>query len=540
MTIINYVQRTDTDYSIAQQRSTSVIIPIVPTSLALSSRNQAFYFPLYPAVAILILAWAVRTAPLTQNRFHPDEAWYAHFARLIASGRDPWLGSVTVDKPPLPFYLSAASLILLAPIHSTDPIIAEFSTRLPSLLASMLSAALAYRLARNLYSVQTGLLTALAFALSPLPIAFSTTLFTDTLLTTFILWSLWMAARRSWGWSGTAFALALTCKQTALFFLPLVLVLGLIRSNPPTFDPSHIARTLIRWLIPILAATLILFLWDTLRSPEANFWQQGYADNNPRRFIRSNELNPRFRELTHLSHYFTGSSVANIIMLGGSLALAVTAYTHRARRRSAGYDLLIIAFVLAYLGTYWLLAFSLWDRYILSLAPLVSMLLARIATRARMRNHRATASWWHPYTSNVTTCILLTSLIPPAFAAANSQLPIGGDHGAYDGIEHIAAELHSLPDGSVLYDHWLSWQWSFYLFDSRVYVSWFQGPDALSEDLIVHGWHNQRYIVTPHWESFTELEQAIHSAGFEASPIMTTRSRTGKDSFTLYRLLSTN
>ena len=66
-------------------------------------------------------------------------------------------------------------------------------------------------------------------------------------------------------------------------------------------------------------------------------------------------------------------------------------------------------------------------------------------------------------------------------------MPIGGDHGAYDGIEHIAAELHSLPDGSVLYDHWLSWQWSFYLFDSRVYVSWFQGPDALSEDLSVNG-----------------------------------------------------
>ncbi len=97
-----------------------------------------------PALVILFFGLALRATPLTQNRFHPDEALYATFARLIASGRDPLLSTVVVDKPPLPFYLTAASMALFgAP---------EFAARLPFFFASVISIALLYQLGRALYS----------------------------------------------------------------------------------------------------------------------------------------------------------------------------------------------------------------------------------------------------------------------------------------------------------------------------------------------------------------------------------------------------
>ncbi|MBI3177372.1 MAG: glycosyltransferase family 39 protein, partial [Chloroflexi bacterium] len=172
-------------------------------------------------LAILLLGFALRAAPLLQNRFHPDEALYATFARLIASGRDPMLSTVVVDKPPLPFYLMAAGMSAFGG--------AEFAARVPTLFASIVSIALLYALGRTLYDRRTAALGALALALSPLAILFAITLFTDTLLAAFVLWALLMAARGRWRLAGLAVGLAFACKQTALFFVPLVLAVGVIQ-----------------------------------------------------------------------------------------------------------------------------------------------------------------------------------------------------------------------------------------------------------------------------------------------------------------------
>ncbi|MEK7328998.1 MAG: glycosyltransferase family 39 protein, partial [Chloroflexota bacterium] len=181
---------------------------------------------------VLLAGFALRAAPLTQNRFHPDEALYATFARLIASGRDPMLSTVVVDKPPLPFYLTAASMSLFGPT--------EFAARLPFFFAGVISIALLHQLGGALYNRRAGTLAALALALSPIAILFAITLFTDTLLVAFLLWSLLMAVRQKWSWAGLAFGLAFACKQTALFFLPLIILLGLINSLTPTRPRFHI------------------------------------------------------------------------------------------------------------------------------------------------------------------------------------------------------------------------------------------------------------------------------------------------------------
>ena len=68
-----------------------------------------------------------------------------------------------------------------------------------------------------------------------------------------------------------------------------------------------------------------------------------------------------------------------------------------------------------------------------------------------------------------------------------SQYPIGGDHGANDGIDQVADYLKTLPSGTVVYDHWLAWELGYYLGDGFVYLAYFDTPAALADDLRVFG-----------------------------------------------------
>ncbi len=481
---------------------------------------------------VLLTGFALRAAPLTQNRFHPDEALYATFARLIASGHDPMLSTVVVDKPPLPFYLTAASMSLFGPT--------EFAARLPFFFAGVISIALLYQLGRALYSRRAGTLAALALALSPIAILFAVTLFTDTLLVVFLLWSLLMAVRQKWSWAGLAFGLAFACKQTALFFLPLILILGLINSLT---CPS--ARTFIHFLWPAIACIALIFLWDFARHAPISFWTQGYADNNPGRLVRSNEIWPRLNGWLELLQYLSGARLADLALILGLPLLLLFSR----RSLAAIHDFILTGFTLIFLAGYWLFAFNVWDRYLLVLTPVIALLLGRAVwqmadsiwpLRVADSNRRASSlAISHRLPATRSSLIILLSafcLLPSALVASRSGYPIGGDHGAYDGIDEIAETLRQVPPGSVLYDHWLSWELGFYLFNGPAYIVWMPGPEALADDLRAFGATSPRYIVSPAWESFAETKAAIEAAGFTVEPIQTTRRRDGSLSFTLYQL----
>ncbi|MBI4630107.1 MAG: glycosyltransferase family 39 protein, partial [Chloroflexi bacterium] len=202
--------------------------------------------------------------PLLQNRFHPDEALYASFARLIASGRDPMLHDVLVDKPPLPFYTMAASMMIFGGN--------EFAARLPHLIASVISLALIYRVGESLYNRSTGALAVTLFALSPMAILFAITLFTDTMLIMFLLASILAITRRQWAWSGLWWGLAFACKQTAIFFLPLIAVICLIlfvhQRNLLGFkNLAGFINPITYFLLPAILCALLVFAWDILRQP---------------------------------------------------------------------------------------------------------------------------------------------------------------------------------------------------------------------------------------------------------------------------------
>ncbi|HEY4579405.1 MAG TPA: glycosyltransferase family 39 protein, partial [Candidatus Acidoferrales bacterium] len=198
-------------------------------------------------VLALLVAALLRSLPLLDNRFHPDEALYAYFARLIASGRDPLLSGVVVDKPPLSIYLNSLSLLVFGG-H-------EFAARLPNFYASLVGVALSFALARRLYDALTAQVATWVCALSPFAILFSIIVFIDPLITAFVLWGLWTAAGpgpiATSRWNGLAFALAFATKQTALVFLPLALGLRLL-SLPPTASPRQALRHLAAGARPLL------------------------------------------------------------------------------------------------------------------------------------------------------------------------------------------------------------------------------------------------------------------------------------------------
>ncbi|MEP7358772.1 MAG: glycosyltransferase family 39 protein, partial [Anaerolineales bacterium] len=122
-------------------------------------------------IGALWLAGYLGASHLLENRFHPDEAHYAGFARLIASGpgRGLLLSHIVVDKPPLAFYVEGLSVAVMGP--------SELALRLPALLCSLLNVALVYGLGRRLYGVRAAQAAAWAMALSPMAAQFAITAF---------------------------------------------------------------------------------------------------------------------------------------------------------------------------------------------------------------------------------------------------------------------------------------------------------------------------------------------------------------------------
>jgi 4-amino-4-deoxy-L-arabinose transferase-like glycosyltransferase len=490
-------------------------------------------------VAILLAATLIRTLPLLDNRFHPDEALYGSFARRIASGQDPLLTGVLVDKPPLGFYLMAFGLLLGDASHG------ELGARLPSLYASLVSVALLFVLARRLYGQVAALVAAALLAASPLAVLFAITLFLDPLLTAAVLWAFCAAARSRWRSLAVAMAIALAIKQTALVFVPLALALSLLRLRPGTAARqvlTHLWRGVQR-LAPALALSAVaIFSWDAARHPVIGLWRQGHADNMPGRLVRANEVTPRALAWAGLLHYTTASTALNGLAVAGLAGLLIAG----ARRPSRGAlaDGLLAGYALLYLGAYWLLAFNVWDRYLLPLLPVLCLLAARswLWLAARV------LGWLRPRAGPSLARLALAglavllgvSLLPGAVHAARSGYPVGGDHGAYDGVDDAARFLSGLPEGSVLYDHWLSWQWNFYLFEAPVYVAWLPSPDVFAADLQAFGSKSPRYLVVPSWEQDSELRAAAAGAGYTFVARHYSYRRDGSLSLTVYELAPTH
>jgi 4-amino-4-deoxy-L-arabinose transferase-like glycosyltransferase len=470
-------------------------------------------------LAILLAGFGLRLAPLGQNRFLEDEALYAYWGLQIATGADPMLDQEPVDKPPLYPYAVALSAMLAGPT--------ETAARLPSLAASMAGIALVYALARQLYAdVRVGLLAALLVALSPFDILFATTAFTDPLMVVLALAALLAAAGGRLGLAGLLSALAAATKQQGLFFLPLVAAFGWLSPG----------KTRSGWLRFVLGFALVagaVVWWDLSRAQRPGFLEQSLLSYGGLAPAQPASLGERAAGWLVLAGDFWGSPWPSALLaaglalwIGGSLA------SDRIRRPQAR-DLAMLLFIAGFLLLHWLVGFQVWDRYLLGLVPLAALLAARAAVA--LGDAIRAGPWRLAYAAGAGLALLLL-LSAPVWRAARSELPLGGDHGAYDGIEQVAAWMRrEAPPGSVLYHYWLGYHHRFYLYGAPLRQHWYPDLEDLARDATIYR-REPRYIAFPSWRDSTAAAAALNEAGIRLEPVLETARRDGSVSFRLYRL----
>jgi hypothetical protein len=515
-------------------------------------------------VAILLLGWTLRISTLGQNRFLEDEALYASWGLQIATGLDPMLDREPVDKPPLHPYALALSYILLfhdpSSVESQTVWGAEMAARLPSLLASMAGIALIYALGRELYGETVGLLAALLLALSPFDILFASTAFTDPLMTVFALGALLCASRGEMLWAGVLLGLSAATKQQGVFFLPLVVALGLM-SKVPSHDPSlalagparadqrvshgfaGTARGLvlrvwnhdwIRFSLGFAAIAVIVFWWDSVRAQRPGFLEQSLVSYGRLGPARPQVLGDRAVEWLRLVQGFWVSPMVNAVLLSVlALWLLGRSLLNLAAPRPGKTDFVLIAFLALFLVLHWLAGFQTWDRYLLGLVPLAALLAARalVALGSTYQSSR-----WRVVYSSVLGLALILGLAGPVLHATRSEVPYGGDHGAYDGIDEVASFVRATaPDGAVLYHQWLGYHYRFYLHSANLRFHWYPDLSDLVRDAHIYR-REPRYIAFPSWRDGAPVEAALADAGIALKEALETKRRDGSTSFRLYRL----
>jgi hypothetical protein len=359
-----------------------------------------------------------------------------------------------------------------------------------------------------------------------------------------------------------AAGVALACKQTTYLFGPLLFALLAIRIVSARYEKNHnlslgqlprlLARPLLRLIAPLVVVTIAITIWDSVRDAPIGFWSQGFSDNAPSGLVPLSGILPRLFEMVRLFAYALASPAVNLLGAAGLILLILAEYD-RLHEPRVQIDAVLLLFIAGYIGIYSVFALNLWDRYLLALVPMLCLLLARafvvvggvaayaIAARraaaARTAEHPAiTRRRWLPAVRATTLAGLVALLTPAGLVASVSGYPVGGDHGAHDGIDEVAAFLDQAPPGSVLYDRWLSWELRYYLGDASIYLVWVPDPAHLATDLRAFGRLSPRYFVSPTWESDDEYRRLASQAGFEFRPAHVTYQRTGRVSFIVYEV----
>ena len=442
-------------------------------------------------VIIMLLAVWLRLPGLFANTFHGDEALFASWARLIAVWRDPLLQTQLVDKPPLLFYLQA----LFYPLQGA----VEWAARLPNWILSLLLIPLMGQWVWRWYEDErAALLAAALLALSPFAIQFSPTAFLDPALTFWLIASLTLIDRP--GWSGLLFGLALLTKHQAWLFLPLLLIIGWVRHRPDLTELSNLSgRWFVRWLAGMVPMLALLLCWELGRTGSLALWGLQVGNFGGTRLIWSWELWPRLQAWLALGQ---------MVWAGGWLGLLLLLFT----LLGSGWlwwqghllDRWLILFSGSYLAIHWLLAIPVWDRYLLLLLPIFSLLLARSVLAVAGARYRY---------GLVVGLVLLLGL--GAWNGRFAHFPIGGQPEADQGIGQLVSHLEDAPYGTVLYDHYHSWQWRYHLFDKRVHLSWLPHPAHLTEELHVFGQDGHaRYLALPTGPAALPLRRAVTEANF--------------------------
>ena len=475
---------------------------------------------LWLVVGMVLRVWQMGWFPLRE-----DEALYSFWARLVASGQDVMLERVAVDKPPVFIYTLARWFQWFGP--------SDAAGRSLNLLLSGLTMLALWLLARHLFGRQLALWTLAFFALSPFAISFAPTVYTDPMLTLWLVLALLAASWRLGLLAGLFLGLAFATKQSGLLFIPLIVLAltlglepgGVRQPKAPWARVLHRARPFIAAGLSFYYVWFKVWQWDGWRILPAeipDFWTQSWHSYGGLALIPPAQWPIRLHEWWQVWRWW-GGSAPGTLLLAGLAAVAVLASVRQARHQtSARWVLLLAAFVSGYLALHFFVSFQAWDRYLLPLAPL-SALLAAYGGSVVWAWLMGRAQIWRMGAA----LLLISGLMLGAGRAAAAKMPVGGDHGAYAGLLDVAEYLqaHTPDERGVVYQRWLGWQWQWYLWQGPPLVYW-ADADMLLDDIDGRKWGYTRFVVFPAWRlpERARLARALARAELRLQPRLRVRA----------------
>jgi hypothetical protein len=349
-----------------------------------------------------------------------------------------------------------------------------------------------------------------------------------------VMWvfaSLVAVSEGRWGWAGVLAGGAAATKQSGLIFLPLVVLVGLVRHTRPRQRISDNLAWLVKGTAGFGAGAFFVGVWVWVRAAPLSFWQAGMAANDPGRIIRAGEVWPRLMGWGRWLTAVTGPLWLTLAVAGGIAAATFWLVWRGRQRRSAASAVVLASFLVAYLGLLWLVAFPLLDRYLLPVIGLGSVLTAGLFEEIL----NVTRTRWAAGVG----LLVVVAMIAPAMRAAYGAYPVGGDHGQFDGVDVVAESLRELPVGSVVYYTSLGWPLAYYLGDAPIYLASIDSGAALADDLATFAARDSetvRMIVLPDRESHIEILGPAAQAGFQFEPVLETANRQGEPTFVVYRI----
>ena len=495
------------------------------------------WFGLLSGFLFLTALFILRFLPAGQTRFALDEAYNAGWARLIVNG-DPFMHKVVTDKPPQLYYLLAASFKLFGE--------SEAAARLPNaLLGAMLILPL-WGLARRLYPAQpaVALLACGLLALSPLAQVYAPTVYTDPLMSFWLLVCAWLVTARRWPWAGLALGLSICAQQQALFFLPFPVFLALLII---AWDSSFIFKAglfglqkagsrFLAWAVMPALAVVIFDYWrgqvssliygaavngDKLGLAGLGAWPQRLANWWEKVLQYFFIPNPLGLVLVALLLVYSG-------WLAWRLWLARFYVSVEARKQATTEafahlgDLALVAGIVVILLFHTAVTFPIWDRYLLPMVPFTALLMARALVwgSSLILPGYSRPNWKIAGVA----LVVLALMVGPVAQAGAYKLPLGGDylafggrgrgaHQAYDGIELLATFfINNAPTGSVVFHEELGWHFSYYLFGLPLEFSSTQ-PLAPAQVASIAA-KSPAYVVFGDWQQASYLHLSEGLAAF--------------------------
>lgn len=426
------------------------------------------------------------------------------FARGGAVNGD-WLLPGSLDKPPLSIYFSALSMVAVGLVADADgvlhldPRIGEFAGRLPNACLALLLTALMMRLAWRVYQCRwAALFAGLLAATSPYLLAYGASAFTDVSLLFWSMAALYFALTGRWALAGAGLGLAFWGKQQAAFIAPLIVMILLARGGRRQ-DWRRLGLTL-----AVFCAALLV--WDGAR-PEASIFAQAAANNSPAAWL----VEPwrwlgRLADWLGLGLWLLGPPLlTSLLLLGAAIASAQRMGAGAARNQARPVEGALLLYIIGYLGAHVLFQFNFYDRYLLLILPPLLLLVAGQLARLPLDGGRGRGLRWS----------LVALLAAGGLWTLRTDLPIGGDRGAYTGIDALAAQLNAKPTAAVIYNPWLGWELAYYLGqwqDKR--LAHYPTAEALVAGALALDEIGARYFVAPIDQPHEAWLAALRGAGF--------------------------